>query len=422
MQNRRSFLALGSIGAGVLSPFGTYSQEVKDARSTGTSRVPKLRITQVQAVELRGLDHKFVRVHTDQGLTGTGEMAGAIGAAWMINEHLGPAVVGKDPLDIEAIYSHFWGWGEIPGSIRGVFVRGLGGPFLNAVSALEIALWDIAGKAMGVPLYRLFGGKVREKIPVYFWWRSDNDVRKVIQEKHARAFKLSIDRVTETADANTRLDPSKQSYFTITNRELDAIVKRVETARQVIGPDIELALECHARYNTESAIQIGRAVAAARPIWLEEPIAPDNTDALALVRRSIPVPVAVGENHYTRYGFKDLIEKQAASILQPDMSKCGGLLEARKIASMAETYHIPIAPHGTATWLGQMAYAHVCATIPNFLILEWGFLFFDELNAMLRTRPRYENGFVFLSEEPGIGIEVNDDAIREKLRPGFRWS
>ena len=419
---RRTLLAGASAAVtGLLDPLRAFSEQVADARSLGTSRVPKLRITRVQAVEMEGLDHKFVRVYTDQGLTGTGEMAGAMGAAWMINEHLGPAIVGRDPLDIEAIYAHYWGWGEIPGSIRGVFIRGLGGPFLNAVSAVEIALWDLAGKAMGVPLYRLFGGKVRQKIPIYFWWQDDEQVRKLMAERNPRAFKLSIDRVTELGDPGISFDPSKQSYWTINNRQLDAIVERVATARKVIGEGVELALECHARYDTESAIRIGRAVAPARPIWLEEPITADNIEALALVRRSIPVPLAYGENNYTRYGFREAIEKQAVSVLQPDMSKCGGLLETKKIAAMAETYHIPIAPHGTATHLGQMAYAHVCAGIPNFFILEWGF-FFASLNDLIRTRPRYEDGFVHLSEAPGIGIEVNDDAIREKAKRGFAWS
>lgn len=428
MRNRRSFLtAVGAAAATpLLTPLQAYTQQLSGRRSTGTSRVPKLKITQVRAVELQGTGHNFaqyVRIYTDHGLTGTGEMSGATGAAWIINERLGPAIVGRDPLDIEAIYSHFWGWGEIPGSVRGVFVRGMGGPFLSAMSAIDMALWDLAGKAMGVPLYRLFGGKVRERIPVYFWWRNDDDVRRMIREKNARAFKMGIDKVTENGDPAQRLDPGKQSYWTLTNRELDIIVEKVEAARKVVGPNVELALECHARYNTESAIQIGRALAAARPLWLEEPVTSDNVEALALVHRSIPIPLAAGENMYTRYGFREAIEKQAVSVLQPDMCKCGGLLESRKIANMAEIYHIPIAPHGTSSPLGQMAYAHVCATIPNFLILEWGFLFAGtELNALMRNLPDYDDGFVQLPDSPGIGIELNDDAVREKLKPGSTWS
>jgi L-alanine-DL-glutamate epimerase-like enolase superfamily enzyme len=199
----------------------------------------------------------------------------------------------------------------------------------------------------------------------------------------------------------------------------------VNAARERIGPEVELALECHTRYETETAILIGRAVASARPMWLEEPVPSDNLEAMALVRRSVPVPIACGENVYTRYGFRQVIEKQAAAIIQPDMTKCGGLLETRKIASLAEIYHIPIAPHGTASPLAGMAYAHVCATVPNFLILEFGHLLREKsapLRGLVKSQPQYENGFVQVPDGPGIGIEVNDDAIREHLCPGFRWS
>lgn len=430
MQNRRTFIAkIGAAACTLATPWTAYTQQLNDGRAAGTSRVPKLKITEVRAVELDGIgaNSKFVRVYTDQGLTGTGEMVDNIGAAQLINEHLGPSIVGRDPLDVEAIYFHFWGWGEVPRATWPVFMRGSGGgPYLSAVSGIDIALWDLAGKALGVPVYRLLGGKVRDKIPVYFWGPGDpEETRILIRDKHARAFKMGIDSITERGDPGQKLDPEKRSHWTITNPEIDEIVERVNAARELIGPKVELALECHTRYNTETAIQIGRAVAPARPMWFEEPVPSDNLDAMALVRRSIPVPVACGENIYTRYGFRDVVEKQAAAIIQPDMTKCGGLLETRKIASLAETYHIPIAPHGTASPLGGMAYAQVCATVPNFLILEFGHLLREQskpLRSLMRNLPVYEDGFVHLTETPGIGIELNDDAIREHLRTGFRWA
>ncbi|MCI0721039.1 MAG: hypothetical protein L0338_19025, partial [Acidobacteria bacterium] len=166
MHTRRRFLTnLAVAGAGLqIRPWATYSQHLSDRRTLGTSRVPKLKITEVRAVELEGFSSKFVRVYTDQGLTGTGEMMDTIGAAQMINEQMGPSIVGRDPLDIEAIYFHFWGWGEVPRATWPVFMRGMGGPYLSAVSGIDIALWDLAGKAIGVPIYRLLGGKVRDKI------------------------------------------------------------------------------------------------------------------------------------------------------------------------------------------------------------------------------------------------------------------
>ena len=139
---------------------------------------------------------------------------------------------------------------------------------------------------------------------------------------------------------------------------------------------------------------------------------------MARIRKATRVPIACGENVYTRYGFRPFIEKQAVSIIQPDMAKTGGLLETRKIAAMAETYMIPIAPHGMASPLGQQAYAHVCATVPNFMILEWGPYFFEPLNKVVK-RPEVKNGFLDVPEGPGIGAELNQDAIQEALLPGY---
>ena len=141
----------------------------------------------------------------------------------------------------------------------------------------------------------------------------------------------------------------------MTSRQIDELVAHVAQLREAVGPDIEIALECHTMYNAESSIRIAKAVEPFRPMWLEEPIPPDNPDAMALIRRSTSVPIAGGENLYTRYGFRPFLEKQALSIIQPDMLKCGGLLETRKIAAMAEVYSVPLAPHGVATPLGKLA-------------------------------------------------------------------
>jgi len=378
-----------------------------------------MKITDIQTflVDCFRTNWAFVKVSTDEGLTGVGEatleykehaLEGAVA-------HLREALLGKNPLDIEAIYHD---------ACRDAYWRG-GAVLMSALSAVEMALWDILGKFANLPVYRLLGGKVRYRIAVYFWGPGD-DAETMIRQHGIRAFKMGIDvGVTERGDPSWRLDPGKRSHWTVTNREIDAIVRSVQNARERVGPDVELGVECHTRYNTESAIQIGRAIAPFRPMWLEEPIPSDNLDAMALVRRSIPVPVACGENIYTRYGYRQVMEKQAAAIIQPDMTKCGGLLETRKIASLAEIYHVDLAPHGTASPLAGMAYAHVCATVPNFLILEFGHLLRQQsapLRALLRNQPRYEKGFVHIPEAPGIGIEVNDDAIRENLAPGFRWS
>jgi galactonate dehydratase len=186
--------------------------------------------------------------------------------------------------------------------------------------------------------------------------------------------------------------------------------------REALGMDFGLMLEAHTRYDTESAIQIAKALEPYRPMWLEEPVPSDNPDAMAKVRSMTRIPIAAGENIYTRYGFLPFLEKQALSIIQPDMAKAGGLLEARKIASMAEVFHVPIAPHGVASTLGKIAFAHVCATVPNFMILEWAHID-SKVHNSLTTAATYKDGFVELSEAPGIGIEVHEDAVRQLQEP-----
>ena len=186
--------------------------------------------------------------------------------------------------------------------------------------------------------------------------------------------------------------------------------------REAVGNDFGLALECHARYDTESAIQIAKAVEPYRPMWLEEPVPSDNPEAMAKVRSMTRIPIAAGENIYTRWGLQPYVERQALSVIQMDMSKCGGLLESRKMAALAEVYHIPIAPHGVASTLGKVAFAHVCATVPNFMILEWALN--RTVNDPFTTSATLEKGYCVLPQTPGIGIELNDAAVKEGMEPG----
>lgn len=404
--NRRHFL----------NGLAAYLAFRADARAQGTSRAPKLKIREVRAVRLRGTVTKYIRVYTEEGLTGTGEMVDTVGADTILNQHLGPALAGRDPLDIEGIYFDLWGWKAPPGGIAPVFMRGTGGPYLTALSGLDLALWDLAGKALNAPVYRLLGGKIRNRLAVYHHAGTPADAKDIVRRSGVRALKTTLDRVTEADNKEKGWDPGKQYLFTLTNRQIDNIARHVSEMREALGPEFGLALECHARYDTESAIQIAKAVEPFRPMWLEEPVSPDNPDAMAKVRSHSRIPIAAGENVYTRYGFRPYLEKQALSIIQPDLTKAGGLLEGRKIASMAEVYSVPIAPHGVASTLGKVAFAHVCATVPNFMILEW--VYGRPIHAELTTQARLDGGFVELPETPGIGIELNMDAVKNYQEPG----
>jgi galactonate dehydratase len=419
MKNRRHFLS--SAGALLYAPLAAFSQTVSAGRAAGTSRIPKLTISAIKAARLRSVNSRFVRVYTKEGLTGTGETLDTIGAEQIINQHLGPGLVGRDPLDIEGIWFDLWSWKSVPGGIPPVFMRGMGGPYLAALSGIEMALWDLAGKAMNAPLYRLFGGRVREKIGVYFHAYDPKQAVDVVKKTGVKALKaVRLDSATDKENPVQGYDPGKHFGWTLTNRQIDAFAANVGALREAVGPDIGIGLECHARYDTESAIQMAHAVEKHRPMWLEEPVPSDNPEAMAAVRRATRIPIACGENVYTRWGFRPFLEQQSVSIIQPDMAKCGGLLETRKIAAMAEVYHIPISPHGVASVLGQTAYAHVCATVPNFLLLEWMHFFNARMNS-LTAPPSYNAGFLELPDGPGIGVELNEDAVRENLLPGFEF-
>ena len=174
---------------------------LRDVRAQAGSRAPKLKIREIRAVRLRNSVTKYVRVYTDQGLTGTGEMVDTIGAEFLINNHMGPGLAGQDPLDIESIYTENFAWKAPPGGISPVFMRGMGGPYLTAMSGIDIALWDLAGKALGLPVYRLFGGRVREKLSVYHHAATPEQAKEMIRQTGVRAIKTAIDRIIQADNA-----------------------------------------------------------------------------------------------------------------------------------------------------------------------------------------------------------------------------
>jgi len=411
--NRRRF-----IGGAALA----YGAFVSSARAQGTSRAPNLKIKEIRAVRLRdSFNSRFVRVYTDQGLTGTGETMDTVGAEYIINENIGPALAGRDPLDIEGILFDLAGWQRLaPHTPMPVFMRGNGGPYLSAVSGVEMALWDLAGKALGVPVYRLLGGRVRSRIPIYLHAADAADARRLAAETQVRALKLGMDYKPDEWTMKKGTDPDKVWNVHLNIPQTDDIVAMVASVREAVGKDYDLMLECHTRYTTESAIQLCRLVEPYRLTWVEEPIPSDNVDAMAKIRNSTRVPIAAGENIYTRQGFRPFLEKQALSVIQPDISKTGGLLETRLIASMAETYSVPLAPHGVASPLATMAYAHVCAVIPNLLMLEWTHYLNPQYLSL--TEPvKLNAGFLELrADRPGIGVSLNDDAVKERTDTGFR--
>ena len=354
-----------------------------------------MKITDIKTAQAGGF---FIRVFTDEGLTGTGEAVHGGAGCGNIIEGIKGMFIGEDPLDIDRLF-------EKARRAR-IFDGALAGNFVTALTGIEIALWDLAGKALNVPVYRLLGGKFRDKIRLYAdCGRLTEERAEKVKSMGFNAVKIDID------DAN---DPNKLDRWnwSITPGELQRMVDQVASAREAVGPNIDLAVDMHGRYDTHSGVKVACALEPYNLMWLEEPVPPENVDAMLQVKQSTKTPICTGENLYLRYGFRDLLEKQAVDIIMPDLPKCGGISEGRKIANMAETYYIPLAPHNVSGPLGTIASCHVCASIPNFLVLEWHRLGDPNWEkAAIITEPLIQEGYIVLPDSPGLGIELNEDFL-----------
>jgi galactonate dehydratase len=252
-----------------------YGAFLLNARAQGTSHAPGLTIREIRAVRLRdGFNSRFIRVYTNQGLTGTGEMLDTVGAEYIVNNNIGPALAGRDPLDIEGILLDLWGGKHLAagGSPSPIFMRGMGGPYLTAISGVEMALWDLAGKALNAPIYQLMGGRVRSKLPVYLHAANPSEATSLIAKTKVKALKIGIDYSPDEWTLKKGWDPNKLWGLHLNTVQLDDVVHFVASIREAVGSTYDLALECHARYDVETAIQLCHLLEPFRLIWVEEPI------------------------------------------------------------------------------------------------------------------------------------------------------
>jgi L-alanine-DL-glutamate epimerase-like enolase superfamily enzyme len=419
-----------------------------------------MKISDIQtAVIEANYDWTIVKVITDEDIIGYGECFFAPGLTKVIHE-LKPLLIGEDGRDIDRLCRLLREAGTTSGS-------GTGGIILHAIAGIETALWDAYAKWLDVPLFRLFGGAFRKRIRIYAdchageglaslssictpripWWMSRSGETENFYEIHFRAHGGLKEEAQEPVNLQAYAERAKKvkgmGYTALKfdadipnaymrdefNRcldklEIDLIASVVEAVRKAVGDDVDIAIDCHWRFSPESAIRLAEAVYPFNLLWLEDPTPPDSIDALAQVTCRSPVPIATGENHYTRQQFYDLIVRGGIQIAAPDFQKTG-LLEGKRIADLAETFAIPVAPHNISSPIGTMASAHLCATIPNFLALEHHGIdvpFWEEL-ALGWNGPIIRDGYIELDEEkPGIGIELNEDAAyryRRKDEPFF---
>jgi galactonate dehydratase len=410
---RRSFLT--GLAGGVAGSF-LGLERLSAAVQTASSpyQRPKLKITDVKTAFAQGM---HVRIYTDQGLTGDGEAVDAVSGAAAIVAGFRSALVGASPLNIEALFERI--------RTSGIFAGAQSGQYITALTAVEIALWDLTGKALGVPVYQLLGGKTRDRIRVYCDSgtnrRDDPDAKQFISQI------IDLGFTAAKIDIDDGRDPARFDAvnWTATNAEIDHMIDKVAFVREALPARIELAVDMHGRYDIGTAKRVAKELEPFKLLWLEEPVPPENVDAMRDVRESTHTPICCGENIFLRHGFRELFEKHAVDIIMPDIQKCGGLLEARKIADMAHTYYVPMAPHCQASPIGSMASCHVMAAIPNALVLEWHWGHPAERTARWKQYVKegdiIEKGYITVPDRPGIGLTLNDEALRKMARPGTSW-
>lgn len=324
----------------------------------------------------------FVRVHTDEGLSGLGE-AFAYGAPLavvsVIEESLAPLVVGQDPLRIESVVDLMH---------RGTMIYGRRGLGMFAISGVEIALWDLLGKVRGAPVYELLGGAHRPRLPAY-------------------ASLLRYDSPEAVAAACRHF--VAQGFRMLKLHQID--VASVRAAREAVGPDVELMLDTNCPWTPFEAIAMARALEPYRLFWLEEPVwPPEDYAGLGRVAEATATPIALGENESTLHGFHEIVRQRAGDILQPSITKVGGVGEFKKIAALAQAANLPIAPHSFYFGPGLAATLHVAASFGSPLPVEFPT---GELETPFLTRPiQARDGWLELPSGPGLGVEINEDAVR----------
>ncbi len=356
----------------------------------------------------RTFDMTLVQVDTDAGITGYGEAKAEVGSAAIcgpvaaaVNQELRPLLMGEDPGNIQGL------WEKMYSGTRAHYALRYGRPFpelgrrglrIAAISGVDMALWDLLGKQLQVPLHRLLGGRCRERIPAYAsgGWVAAAEIgaqlRQTISEGGFRAVKMRVG---------------------VMDGDVETSIKRVRAAREGLGSDIELMADAHGTFDLPSARRFCRGVADCNLAWLEEPVNADDVTGAAAVRASTDIPIAAGESLSTRFEFRTHIEAGAVDILQPDPAIAGGITEVLRIAALASAYQLKLAPH---LWGSALLFAsglHLAAALPNCVTVEYSKGYNPMLRGLAREDFEIENGAVRVPEAPGLGVTINADFVKE---------
>lgn len=410
-----------------------------------------MRITDIRtAVVEANYEWTFIRVYTDDGITGLGESFLSPGLTALIAD-LKVLLVGEDPRNIDKL------WAKMRWAASGA--GSMGGIIYNAISGIEAALWDLTGKTYGLPVHALLGGKFRDRVRIYAdchagealeamtplmiarrpsWMTEDGEEAMSAEAEHpvhGRAYgkPAATDVFTPDMYARRAREVAAMGFTalkfdldvpnpytldtqsgTLTHGEVRFMGSLVEAVREAVGDTIDIAFDCHWRYNVSDALRLAYELEPYGLLWLEDPVPPENVDAMRRVTTGTKTPISSGENYYMRFGFREALERGALNIAAPDLQKTGGLLEGRRIADMADTHYVAVAPHCIASPIGTIASAHVCVAVPNFLALEWHGMsvpFWNDLVTGI-DGPIIRDGFITVPDAPGIGVDLNEEVAR----------
>jgi L-alanine-DL-glutamate epimerase-like enolase superfamily enzyme len=406
MLSRRRFLQTAAAGA-------FYPLRALAAPERG-----RVKITDIKVMMLQGpRTYTLIKVLTDAGVFGIGEGYGSPGVG--VKEgvfELRPYFIGKDPLEIDALYAGL-----------GQRTDGSAHMLLRAVSGIEMALWDLAGKILNVPVVTLLGGKFRESVRMYH----DEGPRNLLEPSSCRewADKMKSDKAGWTGfkfgppRSNARIDRARDgSNRLLTSKELRDIRIGFENCRNAIGEDYDIICHCHWEYDLRTAIQLSEAIEPIKPMWLEDPMPPDFSESWVRLRSASKVPIGMGENLARRHGFKDFIINQGCDIVQLDIRNTGGLLESKKISDLADLFYLPMAAHDTGSIVCNIATVHWAASVRDFLAAEtligrgnW----MDDV--IVHEGPIVKNGHIAVPTKPGLGIELNKEVVKANLARGEKY-
>jgi galactonate dehydratase len=359
-------------------------------------------------------EYIFVEVQTDEGITGWGEVTTthpvANRAVCAILRELSPMIVGDDPIQIEKI------WNKI---FRRFTYMGSRGATTNAISGIDIALWDIRGKALNQPIYNLLGGAVRDSIELYT--HPDPNIGPDEARKQAK-------EIADSGHSAMKFDPypsmaEEQNGYLSGKMDArgEAEGNEITAAfREGAGPDMELLIDAHGRFDVPTAVRLSRSVSSSNIHWWEEPVPVESTHALKNVRAQIELPISVGERLHTRWEFVAVLEQDLTDFLMPDVTWTGGISELKKISTMAEAYYVPISPHDASGPINVLAGAHVMMSVPNFYRLETARHRLDAYDVFIEAPLDVREGNLHVPDSPGLGVEMNMDFLRSNADEQYR--